>query len=92
MGLSLVDPDNRRPVDYDLRERLLTELDRKAEAGNLPALCAELLENYQDGRIKLWTTMQALRLRRDRRDFSIPAITSRCSHWSEAAACSGLRA
>ena len=66
--LNLVDPDNRRPVDYALRERLLSELDRKAEAGNLPALCAELLENYQDGRIKLWTTMQALRLRRDRRD------------------------
>jgi len=37
---SLVDPDNRRPVDYALRERLLTELDRKAEAGNLPALCS----------------------------------------------------
>jgi (1->4)-alpha-D-glucan 1-alpha-D-glucosylmutase len=69
---SLVDPDNRRPVDYALRERLLTELDRKAEAGNLPALCAELLENYQDGRIKLWTTMQALRLRRDRRDLFHP--------------------
>jgi (1->4)-alpha-D-glucan 1-alpha-D-glucosylmutase len=65
---SLVDPDNRRPVDYKLRERLLTALDRKAEAGNLPALCAELIENYQDGRIKMWTTMQALRLRRDRRD------------------------
>src|SRR5437588_1730428 len=69
---SLVDPDNRRPVDYAMRERLLTELDRKAEAGNLPALCAELLENYQDGRVKLWTTMQALRLRRDRRDLFHP--------------------
>jgi (1->4)-alpha-D-glucan 1-alpha-D-glucosylmutase len=71
---SLVDPDNRRPVDYALRERLLTELDRKAEAGNLPALCAELLDNYQDGRIKMWTTMQALRLRRDRRDLFHPGI------------------
>src|SRR5205807_3339217 len=69
---SLVDPDNRRPVDFALRERMLTELDRKAEAGNLPALCAELLENYQDGRVKLWTTMQALRLRRDRRDLFHP--------------------
>ncbi|MGC2742630.1 MAG: malto-oligosyltrehalose synthase, partial [Candidatus Angelobacter sp.] len=69
---SLVDPDNRRPVDYSLRERLLTELDRKAEAGNLPTLCAELLENYQDGRIKMWTTMQALRLRRDRRELFHP--------------------
>jgi (1->4)-alpha-D-glucan 1-alpha-D-glucosylmutase len=65
---SLVDPDNRRPVDYALRQRLLIDLDHQAEAGNLPALCADLLKNYQDGRIKMWTTMQALRLRRDRRD------------------------
>src|SRR5437899_11275870 len=64
--LSLVDPDNRRPVDYALRQRLLTELDHRAEAGNLPALCAELLNSYQDGRIKMGTTLQALRLRRDR--------------------------
>jgi (1->4)-alpha-D-glucan 1-alpha-D-glucosylmutase len=65
---SLVDPDNRRPVDYELRQRLLTELDRRAEGGKLPALCAELIGSYQDGRIKMWTTMQALRLRRDRRE------------------------
>jgi (1->4)-alpha-D-glucan 1-alpha-D-glucosylmutase len=65
---SLVDPDNRRPVDYAMREKLLTELDRRAEAGDLAGLCANLLENYHDGRIKMWATMQALRLRRDRRD------------------------
>ncbi|HZU30626.1 MAG TPA: malto-oligosyltrehalose synthase, partial [Candidatus Angelobacter sp.] len=65
---SLVDPDNRRPVDYALRQRLLTELDHRAEAGNLTWLCTELLQDYRDGRIKMWTTMQALRLRRDRRD------------------------
>jgi (1->4)-alpha-D-glucan 1-alpha-D-glucosylmutase len=65
---SLVDPDNRRPVDYELRERLLSELDHRAEGNNLTELCAELLENYQDGRIKLWTTTQALRLRRDHRE------------------------
>ncbi len=64
---SLVDPDNRRPVDYELRQRLLTELDRCTEGGNLPELCAELLSSYQDGRVKMWATMQALRLRRDRR-------------------------
>ena len=46
----------------------MSELDHKAEAGNLPELCAELLSSYEDGRIKMWTTMQALRLRRDRRD------------------------
>jgi (1->4)-alpha-D-glucan 1-alpha-D-glucosylmutase len=66
--LSLVDPDNRRPVDYSLRQRLLTELDRRAEAGNLRQLCEELMKSYQDGRIKLWTTIQALRCRRDRRE------------------------
>lgn len=65
---SLVDPDNRRPVDYALRQRLLSELDRRAESGNLLELCADLLQHYEDGRIKMWTTMQALRLRRDRRD------------------------
>ncbi|MGZ4899076.1 MAG: malto-oligosyltrehalose synthase [Candidatus Angelobacter sp.] len=69
---SLVDPDNRRPVDYALRERFLRDLDGKAETGDLPDLCAELLNNYQDGRIKMWTTMQALRLRRDRRDLFHP--------------------
>jgi (1->4)-alpha-D-glucan 1-alpha-D-glucosylmutase len=67
-NFSLVDPDNRRPVDYPLRQRLLFELDKRAEAGELIGLCAELLEGYRDGRIKLWTTMQALRLRRARRE------------------------
>lgn len=66
--LSLVDPDNRRPVDYGLRQRLLLDLDRRAEAGDIPGFCAEMLSQYQDGRIKLWTTMQALRTRRDRRE------------------------
>jgi (1->4)-alpha-D-glucan 1-alpha-D-glucosylmutase len=65
---SLVDPDNRRPVDYAVRRQLLSELDRRAESGDLISLCADLLENYQDGRIKLWTTMQALRLRREHRE------------------------
>ncbi|HZD94804.1 MAG TPA: malto-oligosyltrehalose synthase [Candidatus Sulfotelmatobacter sp.] len=84
---SLVDPDNRRPVDYDLRQRLLTELDRRAESGNLPELCRELINNFQDGRIKMWTTMQALRVRRDRRDLfhlggyrPLGAIGSRQQH------------
>ena len=67
-NFSLVDPDNRRPVDYELRQRLVSALDRRAESGNLTGLCAELLNNYQDGRVKLWTTMQALRIRRERRE------------------------
>lgn len=65
---SLVDPDNRHPVDYASRRQLLADLDRRAESGDLVSLCDELLDQYQDGHIKLWTTMQALRLRRDRRE------------------------
>jgi (1->4)-alpha-D-glucan 1-alpha-D-glucosylmutase len=63
--LSLVDPDNRRPVHYQLRQSLLSDLDRRAESGDLPGLCRDLLHHYADGRIKLWTTMRALRFRRD---------------------------
>jgi (1->4)-alpha-D-glucan 1-alpha-D-glucosylmutase len=60
--LSLVDPDNRRPVDYRLRSRLLEELDQEA-AADPAALCARLVANRDDGRIKLYTLVQGLRLR-----------------------------
>ncbi|WP_233515274.1 malto-oligosyltrehalose synthase [Marinitenerispora sediminis] len=52
---SLVDPDNRRPVDYAHREMLLERL----EAGWLPPLDAT-------GAVKLHVVRQALRLRRER--------------------------
>jgi len=54
---SLVDPDNRRPVNFDVIEKQLNELERR-EAG--PELCQELLEHWTDGRLKLWTTHRAL--------------------------------
>jgi (1->4)-alpha-D-glucan 1-alpha-D-glucosylmutase len=54
---SLVDPDNRRAVDFELRRRMLAELD----AGALPPIDAE-------GAAKLLVTSRALRLRRDRPD------------------------
>jgi (1->4)-alpha-D-glucan 1-alpha-D-glucosylmutase len=64
----LVDPDNRRPVDYALRRRLLDELDRRvAEAGERrPELARELVESRRDGRVKLYLLTQALRCRRER--------------------------
>jgi (1->4)-alpha-D-glucan 1-alpha-D-glucosylmutase len=63
LDLSLVDPDNRRPVDYEKRGRMLEELaasgrDALAETG--AALAASAL----DGRAKLWVVSRVLELRR----------------------------
>jgi (1->4)-alpha-D-glucan 1-alpha-D-glucosylmutase len=52
--LSLVDPDNRRPVDYDLRRRLLADLD----SGTVP-------EVDDTGAAKLLVVSRTLRLRRN---------------------------
>ena len=62
---SLVDPDNRRPVDYELRQRLLRELDQRSSAFNdASAFAEELVTHAADGRIKQFVTATALRLRR----------------------------
>ena len=63
---SLVDPDNRRPVDYELRRRLLADLREECErAGDdRRALVRDLLSTWKDGRIKLYLTMTALQYRR----------------------------
>jgi (1->4)-alpha-D-glucan 1-alpha-D-glucosylmutase len=55
---SLVDPDNRRPVDWAERERLLREVS--------DADAADLAETWQDGREKLFVTARLLALRRTR--------------------------
>jgi (1->4)-alpha-D-glucan 1-alpha-D-glucosylmutase len=64
--LSLVDPDNRRPVDYALRARLVEELGRRV-AADRAALARELCtaEGLRDGRAKLLLLREGLRLRRD---------------------------
>ena len=61
--LSLVDPDNRRPVDYQQRFRCLDDLQALAEREGPGAVCREVLSNLADGRVKLWTTHCALHLR-----------------------------
>ena len=66
--LSLVDPDNRRPVDFARRQCLLDEIDRllgAAEPERLAAV-AGMLTNWRDGRIKLLLTAAGLRLRREK--------------------------
>jgi len=68
---SLVDPDNRRPVDFARRIRLLEEL------GNGPPSIDET------GAAKLWITRQALRLRRARPDWFNgyrPVVASGAAH------------
>jgi (1->4)-alpha-D-glucan 1-alpha-D-glucosylmutase len=67
--LSLVDPDNRRPVDYDQRKVILRGLqERLAESGSRSELLQELIEDSVSGRIKLYLTHQALSFRRDHRE------------------------
>jgi (1->4)-alpha-D-glucan 1-alpha-D-glucosylmutase len=72
---SLVDPDNRRPVDYDLRRRLLEEMPswdggrcelREGEAPDLKLrnYVGDVLANMKDGRIKLYLTQRTLSLRK----------------------------
>jgi len=64
--LSLVDPDNRRPVDYDLRRKLLAELRTLPLEG--------IVARADEGFPKLWLTRQALSVRKTR-----PEVFG---HWS----------
>ncbi len=66
--LSLVDPDNRRPVDFERRRALLDEAQAIAVLADAPARAAALgqwLAGAVDGRAKFWVTWRALQLRRD---------------------------
>ena len=66
-NLSLVDPDNRRPVDYTIREEALAALTpRLAKLEGRGEILAELLARWPDGRIKLATTALLLGLRREK--------------------------
>jgi (1->4)-alpha-D-glucan 1-alpha-D-glucosylmutase len=65
---SLVDPDNRRPVDFASRAALLAGLRERIAAGGLAELARELVEHWADGRIKLYTIHRALSHRRQARE------------------------
>jgi len=60
--LHLVDPDNRRPVDFGKRMSILTPL--RGTAKSLQDLIGELLEKKEDGRVKLFLIMRALLTRK----------------------------
>jgi (1->4)-alpha-D-glucan 1-alpha-D-glucosylmutase len=57
---SLVDPDNRRPVDYNMRTEMLESL--------ASATPGELMQSWSDGRIKMFLTQRILRFRRENSD------------------------
>jgi (1->4)-alpha-D-glucan 1-alpha-D-glucosylmutase len=62
---SLVDPDNRRPIDYALRAERLKQLGRRRANGTAGVpLARELVLGARDGSIKLFTIHRALELRR----------------------------
>ena len=65
--LSLVDPDNRRAVDFGLRETLLSELSRQ-HAQQPQTLARETWTHASDGRCKLLLTWLLLRLRQSHPD------------------------
>jgi len=64
--LSLVDPDNRRPVDYERRSAMLDDLARRREAAGdgLAGLARELSDGPSDGRVKLYIHWRALHARK----------------------------
>jgi (1->4)-alpha-D-glucan 1-alpha-D-glucosylmutase len=57
---SLVDPDNRRPVDYERRRQMLDSLDASKPD--------ELLQNWPDGRIKMFLIHRLLQFRNEHVD------------------------
>jgi len=57
----LADPDNRRPVDFERRRRMLEELKSGAS-------CEDLLKTWEDGRIRMYVIWKTLNFRRSRPD------------------------
>lgn len=61
---SLVDPDNRRPVDYARRHTLLQELKQVLQRPDRAEAVQDLVRDAADGRIKLYLILAGLHCRR----------------------------
>jgi (1->4)-alpha-D-glucan 1-alpha-D-glucosylmutase len=68
--LNLVDPDNRRAVDYDVRRHMLAEFREICDNGcdQQAAFTRELAANMDDGRIKAYLIWKVLNLRKQQPD------------------------
>jgi len=62
--LSMVDPDNRRPVDYEQRISVLKDIKQKSQTDNLK-LIDELMSTKKNGKIKLFITHKVLQARKE---------------------------
>jgi (1->4)-alpha-D-glucan 1-alpha-D-glucosylmutase len=60
-NLSLVDPDNRRPVDFQKRKRFLSELKLRFDKRNVPL-------QPEEGKIKLYEITKALQIRKENKE------------------------
>jgi len=65
--LSLVDPDNRRPVDFEKRRAMLAGI-REREGADIGRLVQDLLSTREDGRIKLFLIYRALKAKKANRE------------------------
>ncbi len=63
IDLSMVDPDNRRPVDFERRRRLLDEMRALAELPDRGPALQALLAQASSGQAKFWATWRALQWR-----------------------------
>ncbi len=65
--LSLVDPDNRRPVDFDIRKEMLQVLKNKMATNGLDlrGFARELVQGWSDGSIKLYVISKSLNYRKE---------------------------
>ena len=97
--LRLVDPDNRGPVDFERRARLLDGLAKRSRDTGLRQLAADLAAWPEDGAIKFFVLWRSLTLRRERgllflnADYSpIECTGERANHIVAFARTSGLSA
>jgi (1->4)-alpha-D-glucan 1-alpha-D-glucosylmutase len=67
-NFSLVDPDNRRPVDYQYRRALVRDLTAFLDQRGPLAVTSCLIATPRDDRLKLYTTMTMLGFRQEKRD------------------------
>lgn len=66
--LSLVDPDNRRPVDYEIRKEFMKEMSKLSGQEDTASYINQIVNEPNDGRIKMYLIYRALKFRNENRE------------------------